>query len=296
MEGEQVSVALVVTTRGRVDQLEKLFESLKDQDFKNFEVVIVDQNDDERLKPICDRWQPVLKLRRIWTPDQRGLSRGRNVGWIETQCSLVLFPDDDCWYPSTFLAHGVETMRTMRADILTGRAADEDRRTINGRFEPVAQWINPRNVWTTQIEWVALYKRSALEAVGGFDADIGIGALTPWQACEGQDIVLRALAKGLKCYYDPSFYGHHAELDIYTPDEAMCRKGRMYGRGLGHVLRIHKYKLLSALNWVLRPAVKACFFLRPGNLPRFHYYRNVAVGRWEGWNGRIVGRTSGPTH
>jgi glycosyltransferase involved in cell wall biosynthesis len=291
MESQQMSVALVVTTRGRTYQLEQLFESLRDQEFKDFEIILVDQNDDDRLEAIYERWRSTLKLRRLWTPSERGASHGRNVGWAQTQCSFVLFPDDDCWYPPSFLSRAVKQTGATGADILTGRAADGSGRDINGRFEKGPQWVNPKNVWTTQIEWVIFFKRSALEAVGGFDADIGIGASTPWQSCEGQDIVLRGLAKGLRCYYDPSLYGHHEELDIYKPNEAMCRKGRMYGRGLGHVLRVHKYTTWSALNWVLRPAVKACFFLLQGKFQRFRFYRKVAVGRWEGWSGRIVGET-----
>jgi glycosyltransferase involved in cell wall biosynthesis len=290
MDSHEMSVALVVTTRGRGYQLDRLFESLRDQEFKNFEVILVDQNDDDRLEPIYQSWQSTLRLSRLRTPDERGASRGRNVGWARTQCSFVLFPDDDCWYPPSFLSQVMKQIRLTGADILTGRAADEGGRDINGRFEQGPQWVNPENVWTTQIEWLIFFKRSALEAVGGFDADIGVGASTPWQSCEGQDIVLRALAKGLRCYYDPSLYGHHAELDIYTPDEAMLRKVRTYGRGMGHVLRIHKYSSWSALNWVLRPVVKAGVVLLQGNLPRFRLYRNVALGRWEGWSGRIHGK------
>jgi glycosyltransferase involved in cell wall biosynthesis len=289
MDGEDVSVALIVTTRGRTFELEQLFESLSKQEFMDFEVILVDQNDDDRLEAISERWRSTLRLRRIWTPTERGSSRGRNVGWVQARGSFVLFPDDDCWYPPWFLTHALKQLRLTGADIITGRAADESGRDINGRFENLPQWVNPNTVWTTQIEWVIFFKRSALEAVGGFDVDIGIGAATPWQSCEGQDIVLRAFAQGLSCYYDPSLYGHHAELDVYTPDEAMCRKGRMYGRGLGHVLRIHKFKAWSALNWLLRPTVKACLFLARAQFSRFRYYRDVAIGRWEGWSGRLIG-------
>jgi glycosyltransferase involved in cell wall biosynthesis len=287
MENGEMSVALIVATLGRTRELEALFESLGNQDFKNCEIILVDQNDDDRLKEICERWGSTLKLRRLHTPAERGLSRGRNAGWTQTQCPIVLFPDDDCWYPPTFLSLALKQILATGTDILTGRAANEAGRDINGRFEQVPQWVTPKNVWTTQIEWVTFFKRSTLEAVGGYNTDIGVGASTPWQSCEGQDIVLRALAKGSRCYYDPSLYGHHSELDIYKPDEAMCRKGRMYGRGLGHVLRVHKYTAWSALNWILRPVVKGGLYLLRGNFPRFRFYRNVAVGRWEGWSGRV---------
>jgi glycosyltransferase involved in cell wall biosynthesis len=288
MENQPVSVALIVATRGRTHELEMLFESLGQQDFKNFEVIIVDQNDDNRLEVIHDRWRSALNIRRLWTPSERGASHARNVGWAQTQCPIVLFPDDDCWYPPSFLSQVLNVIRLKDADIVCGRAADIEARDINGRFEGSPQWVTRENVWTTQIEWMIIFKLTALRAVGGFDPKIGVGACTPWQACEGQDIVLRALASGFKCYYDNALYGHHPELNIYNPDEGMCRKGRMYARGLGHVLRVHNYTYWSLLNWLSRPIVKACLFLLVGKFDRSRYYRNVAAGRWEGWSGRLL--------
>lgn len=46
----------------------------------------------------------------------------------------MVFPDDDCWYPPWFLARGF-LMAATGADFLSGRAADEDGRSINGRYE-----------------------------------------------------------------------------------------------------------------------------------------------------------------
>jgi glycosyltransferase involved in cell wall biosynthesis len=280
---DQICAAFVVSTKGRTAELDTLFQSLANQDFKNFEVIIVDQNSDNRLEVIYERWRLILNLRWIRTPTERGLSRGRNIGWSETQCPVVLFPDDDCWYPPSVLSRVLSLFETTKADIVCGRAADKVGRDINGRFESSPQWVTLKNVWTTQIEWMVGFRLSALRQVGGYDPAIGVGASTPWQACEGQDIVLRALAQGLRCYFDNSLYGHHSELNIYNPDEEMCRKGRMYGRGLGHVLRIHKYGYGSLFNWLVRPMVRAVLALFVGRVDRFRYYREVMVGRWEGW-------------
>jgi glycosyltransferase involved in cell wall biosynthesis len=289
---DQISAAFVVCTKGRTAELNTLLASLANQDFKNFEVIIVDQNTDNRLDVICKRWQLILNLRRIHTPTERGASRARNVGWRETQCPIVLFPDDDCWYPPFFLSRVLRLFESTKANIVCGRAANEAGRDINGRFESAPQWVTRKNVWTTQIEWMAAFQLTALQKVDGYDPKIGIGASTPWQACEAQDIILRALAQGLNCYYDNSLHGHHAELNIYSPDEEMCRKGRMYGRGLGHVLRLHKYGYWSLFNWLVRPMGKAALALLVGRVDRFRYYREVTVGRWEGWSGTLAPRLS----
>jgi len=281
-------ISLIITTCGRTTPLERLFESLSIQEHKNFEVIVVDQNRDQRLGPLCERRQWPFPLRRLQTPDKTGASRGRNTGWQHSKGSVIVFPDDDCWYPPWFLARGVSRMAETGADFLTGRAAGQDGRSINGRFESTAQPINRANVWTAGIEWAIFFKREALLAVGGFDPGIGIGASSPWQSCEGQDIMLRALAKQQKGYFDPAIYGYHAAFDIEA-EGGIQGKGRKYGRGVGYVLRVHRYGVWSSLIWIGRPLIGLMLFFVRGKFKHVRYYSNVALGRFEGWSGRVIG-------
>jgi len=283
-------ISLIITTLGRTTPLERLFESLLTQEHKNFEVIVVDQNCDNRLDPLCKKGQWPFLLRRVQTPGEVGSSRGRNTGWQNSKGSVIVFPDDDCWYPPWFLARGLSRMAETGADFLSGRAAAQDGRSINGRYESTAQPINRANVWTAGIEWAIFFRRDALLAVGGFDPEIGVGASTPWQSCEGQDIMLRALAKGQKGYYDPSIYGYHPAFDIEA-EAGVQGKGRKYGRGAGYVLRVHRYGLGSALKWIGRPLIGLLFFFVRGKFKHVQYYRNVALGRFEGWTGWVIGST-----
>ena len=279
--------SLVVATRGRATPFAALFDSLAAQTLQDFEVVVVDQNPDARVgTPEREGWP--FPIRHLRTPGESGASRARNAGFAVAQGAFVLFPDDDCWYPPTFLAHALVRMTAHGADVLAGRAADPATgRDINGRFEPSVTRIDRGNVWTTGIEWVVVFQRAVLEAVGGYDVAIGVGATTPWQSCEAQDIVLRALEKGFVCVFDPSLFGHHAELDVRDP--SMLRKGRAYARGLGHVLRLHDYPTRAAASWILRPTLRAAISLARGDITLCAYYRNVALGRLEGWRGRVPG-------
>jgi glycosyltransferase involved in cell wall biosynthesis len=281
--------SLVVSTKGRVGELETLLASLKAQAFRDFDVLLVDQNGDARLAAIVSKdWG--FPLRRLHRPGDRGLSRGRNVGWRESNAEFVLFPDDDCWYPPAFLAYAAQRLAQTGADVLTGRAADQQGRDINGRFETRAQKVVPNRVWTTQIEWVAVFRRALLERLGGYDPDLGVGAATPWQACEGQDLVLRALKAGAACLYDPDLFGHHAELETTHPDLAMVRKGRAYARGMGYVLRRHGWGWGARLYWVARPTARAALSLVRGHRPAARYAQQVAIGRLEGALGRLLTR------
>ena len=276
------AISLVVTTLGRVAELGALFESLARQTRHDFDVIVVDQNDDDRLHALLrpDRWP--FPVRHVQVRGERGASRGRNRGWRLATAPVVLFPDDDCWYPADFLEQGVALMSRHDCDVLAGRAANEAGDSINGRFEPTARPTDRANVWTTAIEWMVLFRRDVLLAIDGFDETVGIGAATPWQSCEIQDIILRAMTAGFRCWFDPAWAGHHAEIVLGQPDARVLRKARAYARGMGFVLRAHGFGPAFKLKWVARPAGGAMLALLRGRGAMARYYGQVAVGRMEG--------------
>ena len=47
--------SIVIPTIGREKELEKLLESIKQQNYKKFEVIIVDQNQDNRLTKVVKK-------------------------------------------------------------------------------------------------------------------------------------------------------------------------------------------------------------------------------------------------
>ena len=275
-------ISLVISTKGRCEELGTLFRSLQRQSYRDFDVIIVDQNSDDRLRDLS-RTSWGFPLTRICRPADRGLSRGRNVGWRASAGEVLAFPDDDCWYDPDFLSYAVLQLRETQADVLTGRAAAADGRSINGRFASHRHRITERSeVWTTQIEWVAFFRRELLVNLDGYDVDVGIGALSPWQACEGQEIVLRALEVGAKCWYDPKLVGRHAEISLVRPDKTTTIKGRGYARGMGYVLRKHRFGPFATAYWILRPTLRAVFELLRGRALLALYYSNVCLGRVEG--------------
>jgi glycosyltransferase involved in cell wall biosynthesis len=277
-----IKTSLVVSTLGRSSELETLFASLDRQEFCDFEVIVVDQNADDRLTPVLARPR-AYPVRHVRTPTDRGLSRGRNVGWRVAQGEYVLFPDDDCWYPVDLLSRAMADADATGVDMLCGRATDEAGRNINGRFSGDAQWVTRRHVWTTQIEWMMFFRRDALERLGGFDERLGVGSSSRWQAAEGQDISLRALACGLRCFYDPALRGHHAEIDLGRPDAAMIRKGHGYALGMGFVLGKAGYGAGAAAYWTSRAMFNAARAAIGCNPERTRYFASQAHGRMAGW-------------
>lgn len=275
------TVSLVVSTLGRAAELLRLLGSLEHSTFRDFEVIVVDQNADERVAAALSARCWPFAIRHHRAPAMRGLSRGRNFGWRQATGTFVLFPDDDCWYPDWFLARALETMRREDVSVVAGRASDEAGNPINARYEVTAQEITRRNVFTTQIEWVVLFRRSVLLDISGYDETLGVGSDTPWQSYEGPDIMLRALAAGHRAFFDPALYAFHEDYADRVVDATLRSKDRAYARGMGRVMRRHNYGIQDAAFWIGRAALGAAVNMhKPA---RSMLYVNRAIGRAEGY-------------
>jgi hypothetical protein len=216
------------------------------------------------------------------------------VGWRAASGEYVLFPDDDCWYPPNLLSKAINDADATRVDLLCGRATDKAGRNVNGRFRARPQWVSRAGVWTTQIEWMMFFRRDCLQKLGGFDETVGVGASTRWQAAEGQDISLRALGLGMRCFYDPALQGHHAEIDVRRPDAATIRKGEGYALGMGFVLGRAGYGAPTIAYWIARALFNALRSVAQGNAPRARLFFLQARGRFDGWrDGRARLRAGG---
>src|SRR5271163_3547497 len=94
-------ISLIIATVGRVEELDCMLASVAAQRFENVEVIIVDQNSDDRVNRVLKRWSASLSCSQVRST--RGLSRARNLGLQLASGDIVGFPDDDCWYPEDLL-------------------------------------------------------------------------------------------------------------------------------------------------------------------------------------------------
>jgi glycosyltransferase involved in cell wall biosynthesis len=94
--------SLVVCTRDRRNELVDLLDSLVRQNRTDFEVILVDQNTDNRLVEILARFAGRFPLKHIRMTGT-GASRARNAGLDHVTGQLIGFPDDDCRYLDGYL-------------------------------------------------------------------------------------------------------------------------------------------------------------------------------------------------
>lgn len=227
-----MNVSLIVATVGRVQELERLFESLCEQSYRDFEVIVVDQNPDNRLEELVNRFRTEMTIH--WIRSAPGLSRARNVGLKVASGQIVGFPDDDCWYHKDTILQVVDEFRRVPAcDGVLGASVDETGRRTMIKGAKRARWVDERSALWTAVSCAMFFRREAIALVGGFDETLGVGAGTPWGAGEETDFVIRLIKSGARIWYNPEITVVHMQ-SVETPKRTIS-----YGMGGGRVLALH---------------------------------------------------------
>jgi glycosyltransferase involved in cell wall biosynthesis len=223
-----VALSLIVATIGREADLARLLQSLSLQAAMNFEVVIVDQNSDDRVRRVLQRQFPfpITYLR-----SRTGASRARNLGAAEARGATLGFPDDDCWYAPGVTEQVVGLVSARTIELLTGRIWDPEAGREVYHFPSRPFEIRLHDVPCCVSAAAMFVSRSMFLSQRGFDARLGPGAGTMWGAMEEHDLAVRCLKAGARGRYDPS-------LTIYHPSFAhgiTPSKARAYGGGQGFI-------------------------------------------------------------
>ena len=91
-------VTVVVSTRNRSEYILKTVQSVLLNDYPNFDVLVMDQSENDLTEAIL---RPLLgdpRFRYLRTPT-KGLSVGRNLAISATQSQFIALTDDDCEVP-----------------------------------------------------------------------------------------------------------------------------------------------------------------------------------------------------
>ncbi len=281
-------ISLIVSTRNRVQELDRFLAHLDQQTYRDFDLLLVDQNAGDGVRALL---QGHDFLQQYFHSDKLGLSAGRNVALPVAKGDIIAFPDDDCWYPSDLLErvagwfdeHSDIGMLCILECNEKGAAMVPPNPLAAGfcTEQPVA-WFRKRSIWTFQSSMVFL-RRSARDAVGEMDESIGVGSSSIYQSGEETDYYLRAMRAGFKMWFEPSLTVFHPEL---REVERIRKSNYKYSVGGGHLLRKHEFPL-SALMAVVGRAfggaiVSACRL----DFPMVSIYFKRGIGTLVGYFGR----------
>jgi GT2 family glycosyltransferase len=251
--GEAPFVSVVIATRDRPARLAACLDSLLSQDYRCFDVVVVDNapSSQETAELIASRYASTGQVRYL-LEEIPGLGRAHNTGLATVTAPIVAFTDDDVIVDQHWLTALASNFATNdNAACVTGlilpaeldtraqywaerhggfgkgferKSYDLEEHRTPGRLFPYAagQFGSGANM---------AFRTDALRRIGGFDPALGAGT----QARGGDDLAafFQVVQAGYQLVYEPAaIVWHHHRRD----ESGMRRQAFGYGVGLGAYL------------------------------------------------------------
>lgn len=276
-----MKVSLVLATLNRVDEVGNFLHFLDLQTYRDFELIVVDQNAHDALVPLIDQYRNRYKITHLRT-DIPGLSRARNFGLAHVGGDIVGFPDDDCWYDHNTLSYVVDYLRQHPdVDGLTGRFTNE-RGESEGRWLKRSARINKYNVWKAAISFSIFIRREVIVETGYFNESLGLGAGTEWCAGEETEYLLRCLKRGFRLQYRPDLILKHP-VKTTTYDAGARARQRKYEAGKTRVIRISDYPFWYFPSVCVRTTLGAAIAALSCNWPKARFKFAILTTRLKAW-------------
>jgi glycosyltransferase involved in cell wall biosynthesis len=227
--------SLIVPTLGRTNEVAGLFASIIAQNRRDVEIIVVDQNDDDRIVSLIEAIPSRIAVVHL-RMQEKNVSAARNAGLAAATGEIIAFPDDDCWYPAHLLNRVDAWFRENREySVLAVGSLDADGVPSGNRWIQNACDIGPLNVLRTTFCSSLFISDLGRSRAVRFDPRLNRG--------EETDFILRLLATGLRGRFDRGVHICHPRRDMLSGTVSRDR-ARSYGAGMGRLVRRHSLVLL----------------------------------------------------
>lgn len=273
--------SLVLATVGRVEELKRFLESVGAQRDAAFELIVSDQNLDDRLVPLLESYGTVFPIKHLRS--ERGLSRARNAGLRHITGDVIAFPDDDCWYHEGLLRSVAHFLQEHpECDGLSVLPVDAHGEPLRRKWDCSSGLITRENAWSRAVSITMFLRRRVIESVGEFDESLGVGSNGPWQSGEETDYILRGIEREFRFYFEPSIHVCHPRRREAFGAAARAEEYKN-SCGMGRVLRKHGCQILpTAWKYIVRPAGGVLISALTGQREKSLFYGAVVRGRLRG--------------
>ncbi len=269
--------SLILCTVNRDQVVREYFESLvRQKDPPSFEVILIDQNRDDRLLPIIADFEKLFPIRRYTSTP--GLSHARNLALNYAVGEIIAFPDDDCTYPETLLKSVSDYLSAEHIDGVSTLVTDQHGRLSVGFMHRSSRRISCSNVWSCGVSISIFIKRQAVGDIR-FDESLGVGSGTVYGSGEETDFLLNLLKERKLLDFCPDIVVNHPL--FFGP--WTVKRGYSYGSGMGRVLRKHNYTVFRVFYVALLQWIRALMALGTLNFPRMIFHLAMAHGRLTGY-------------
>jgi len=95
--------SIIIPVYNRPNEMLELLDSLSQQDYKNFELVVIEDGSTIKSDEVCNKFNDNFEISYFYKKNE-GPSIGRNFGADRSKGEYLIFTDSDCILPSNFLS------------------------------------------------------------------------------------------------------------------------------------------------------------------------------------------------
>ena len=269
-----ILISIIISTRGKPwTTLSSTLDSILSSSFRDFEIIVVDQNTVSPIKPAV-RSDPKYADIIYINSDDIGLSRGRNSGIKRARGSWLLFFDDDAIMPADTLTAISPALYQQKDEpmIYFGdiRTLETDRSYLK-KSAAIGSRIGLLN-FDCVCSIALLFNSKVILETGLFDEALGAGA--EYGAGEESDIILRALKHRFSIEKLDGFTVYHPQ-----PTTTDLSRRESYGMGTGalykkHIFSSPRFFASLSLKFTTELLLRSLLILRhitSPDLKEYHY-------------------------
>ena len=143
-------ISVIIPTFNRLEELSQAIKSVKSQDYKNYEIIIVDNNSidgtEDFIKKINQKNIKYFKIK-----NEGNIAKSRNLGIKNSSGELLAFLDsDDTWLPKK-LCVCIEEMESKNLDLIYHNMKVKKSNSILGKSIGYFRYINKNNAYNDLI-------------------------------------------------------------------------------------------------------------------------------------------------
>ncbi len=184
----QTAVSVIVTVLNRRNEMEICLNSLLSQNYRNYEIIIVDGGSGDGTLEMLKSYQKKNKKLSVLVDKRPNRNCGRNVGIEKAKGEILAFTDSDCVPEKNWLSEIVKPFTKKEIGGVIGTTVADKK----GLF-----WYHMENKYLQFIGHNNAYRASIIKKLGGFDIRFKI-------AKEDTDLSFRVMEAGWKMVYQPS--------------------------------------------------------------------------------------------
>ena len=173
-EAAAPAVAVVIPCFNQAHYLAEAIESVLGQTRPPAELLVVDDGSEDNSYEVAGRYETVTRIQQR----NRGVAAARNAGWKASDSEFLAFLDaDDRLLPDALEIGALALDRRPNLAFVSGVSRDigDDGRVIAALRQPLVSQDHYLRLLEDCFIWSGssiVYRRSALEAVGGFDKSL----------------------------------------------------------------------------------------------------------------------------